>query len=576
MKLAVKRALLVTAALVAAVAVFALGGLPDRQHRLSLPASDGSVAGAFHVHTNRSDGRSSPDVIAAAAARAGLQFVVFTDHGDATRPPDPPTYRSGVLCLDGVEISTDGGHYIALDLPAAPYPLAGAPRDVAEDVERLGGFGVVAHPDSPKPELRWDAWQAPFGGLEILNLDTSWRLRVAESGAGAWLGLGHAVLTYPFRDAETLASLVTLTTGIETRYAAIAETRRVVALAGSDAHAKLQLTDDDPGYSGWSLPIPGYETVFRALSIRVRPDRPLDGDAARDGRSILDAIRAGRAYVVVDGLASPPFFEFTARRGEEAARQGGELSIGRPVTLTVDSNAPAGFVTEIWRGNRLLASGEGQTLTTTDDPGGPAAYRAQIRAPLRAGEGAMWIFSNAIYVGTNHEASREPGHGRPGPSTSLPLMQPGEASGWATEAEPSSRAEVRLAGEGSSLEFEYALGGGEPRSQFAALVVAIDGGVSPYDRLSFRARAARPMRLSVQARAGVSADGDDRWQRSVYVDEVEREYSVFFDDMSPVGETTTPRPRLDAVRSLMFVVELTSNTPGSSGRVLIASPALER
>src|SRR6516162_7307713 len=104
----------------------------------------------IHVHTNRSDGLSSPDEIAAAAARAGLKFVVFTDHGDATRKPDPPRYLSGVLCLDGVEISTTGGHYIALDMPASPYPLGGEPRDVVDDVKRMGGFGIVAHPDSPR------------------------------------------------------------------------------------------------------------------------------------------------------------------------------------------------------------------------------------------------------------------------------------------------------------------------------------------------------------------------------------------------------------------------------------------
>ena len=68
------------------------------------------IPSIIHVHTNRSDGLSPPDQVAAAAARAGLKFLIFTDHGDATRAPDPPSYRSGVLCLDGVEISTNGGH----------------------------------------------------------------------------------------------------------------------------------------------------------------------------------------------------------------------------------------------------------------------------------------------------------------------------------------------------------------------------------------------------------------------------------------------------------------------------------
>src|SRR6185295_6123121 len=122
-----KRFFIMTAAFVAAVAVLIGVTLPPRRLALS-PTPDATIPGAFHVHTNRSDGLSGPDEIAAAASRVGLKFVVFTDHGDGTRRPDPPTYRSGVLCIDAVEISTTAGHYIALGMPAAPYPLGGEPR----------------------------------------------------------------------------------------------------------------------------------------------------------------------------------------------------------------------------------------------------------------------------------------------------------------------------------------------------------------------------------------------------------------------------------------------------------------
>jgi hypothetical protein len=65
-----------------------------------------------------------------------------------------------VWCIDCGGIGTDGGHVIALGLPAAPYPLGGSPRDVVEDIARLGGFSLAAHPDSAKPELRWNDWDA--------------------------------------------------------------------------------------------------------------------------------------------------------------------------------------------------------------------------------------------------------------------------------------------------------------------------------------------------------------------------------------------------------------------------------
>ena len=92
-------------------------------------------------------------------------------------------------------------------MPAAPYPLGGEPRDVVEDVRRLGGFGIVAHPDSPKPELRWRDWTAPFDGIEWLNPDTSWRVHAQRprwrvAAAHCWRRCSH----YPFGRPETIAS----------------------------------------------------------------------------------------------------------------------------------------------------------------------------------------------------------------------------------------------------------------------------------------------------------------------------------------------------------------------------------
>src|SRR5262245_41987537 len=93
--LPVRKILYVTAAIAAAVFVFEILNLPPARLSLGTQFSDGTIPGIIHVHTNRSDGRATAKEVAAAAARAGLKFVVFTDHGDATVTPDPPIYRSG-------------------------------------------------------------------------------------------------------------------------------------------------------------------------------------------------------------------------------------------------------------------------------------------------------------------------------------------------------------------------------------------------------------------------------------------------------------------------------------------------
>ena len=262
-----KKLVLVAAALAAATIFFVGFTIPPRPIPLAA-ATDGSLPGILHVHTNRSDGLSGPDEIAAAAAKAGLKFLVFTDHGDGTRKPDPPQYRSGVLCLDGVEISTNGGHYIAIDMPASPYPLAGEARDVVEDVRRLGGFGIAAHPDSPKAQLRWTEWNSPFDGIEMLNPDTGWRVWAQQAGGDTpWAArrvLLSALIDYPIRPVAVMTSLMRPSGAIE-RWEQLTRRRRVVSIAGADAHAKLAPRSADPGDSRFALPLPSVRVLVSRL-----------------------------------------------------------------------------------------------------------------------------------------------------------------------------------------------------------------------------------------------------------------------------------------------------------------------
>ena len=34
---------------------------------------------------------------------------------------------------------------------------------------------MIAHPDSPRDDLRWRAWSVPYDAIEWLNADSEWR-----------------------------------------------------------------------------------------------------------------------------------------------------------------------------------------------------------------------------------------------------------------------------------------------------------------------------------------------------------------------------------------------------------------
>jgi hypothetical protein len=580
-----KRLAFATAAIAAAVVVLGVVSMPPR--RLALAAGDdGTVPGVLHIHTNRSDGRGTPDEIAAAAARAGLKFVVFTDHGNGTRAPDPPAYRSGVLCIDAVEISTTGGHYIALGMPRAPYPLGGEPQDVVEDVARLGGFGIAAHPGSPKPELAWRGWDAPIDGAEILNLDSAWRRLAAQPGLGAKMRLLGSAVTYPLRAPETIASFVAPSGDTIARWDHLSATRRIVGVAGADAHSNLTPWNSEPASTRLSLPFPGYETSFRTLSIHVRPRAPLTGNASADAGAVLDGIRGGNLYVAVDGLASPSEFAFTGEYDTPGGvvTSGGSLSAGQAITLRVRSNAPEAFTTTIWQGSRQVAAGRGRELSVTV-PGEPAAYRAEIHASDRAGD-PVWILSNPIYVRavtspstTDGEPDAPPPNSESSLDAATPIFDGQNFHDWNVEHDPSSSGSVvQAAIDGErALELEYQLAANASPHAYVALLRDLSEGLHGAEGVAFTARADRPMRVSVQLRTGAGLGPQDRWQRSVYVDASSRRVRLDFSDFTPVGDsTTTERPSIDRVRYVMFVVDETNTPAGASGRLAIAHVDLGR
>jgi len=508
-----RRLIVTVAILVIATVIFWLATLPARPLEIPLDAVDQdllrrTLRGAYHVHTTRSDGAGDRDAVAAAAARAGLKFVIFTEHGDGTRPPAPPAYVDGVLCLDGVEISTNGGHYVAIDLQAAPYPLAGEAAAVVEDVARFGGFGFAAHPDHPRPHLAWSDWTTPVDGLEWVNLDSAWR---DES----IVGLARVPFDYLLRPAGAIASILDRPVPTLDRWDALERIRPVVGMAAVDAHGSGRR--DGEGRAAKIGLGPGYEESFQTISNRVLLERPPSGDAVSDAGLLLTAIRAGRVYSVVDAIATNAVLRI---RPDDGA-------------FELASPLPSGARPE------LIRAGDRSRLEILFDgaPGTPPV---------------PWVVSN--WSGPRPIA--------PVPKLPQPLIaQPfRRSSPWRVEKDPASSGQVSVAEEAATLHYVLAEG---RTSQYVAAAVDLAPSL-PYSALIFDARAARPMRVSVQLRF---PDGE-RWVKSVYLDTQDREAAARVEEMVAAG-TPRPMPNVTTAESLLLVVDLVNSKPGDSGNFTI-------
>jgi hypothetical protein len=238
-----------------------------------------ALIGVVHVHHAPSHDSDAPfERVLEGARAAGLDFVVLTEHYDGEQEaPLPGGEHAGLhegqsgrplLVLVGVEVGTEDGHLLALDVPRTPT----AGLSAAETVERIhgwGGFAVVPHPFS---HGGFHAWDLPFDGLEVHNHASDWR-RFQGPLLPIWLvrfafnrdAVLARMLTRPERELERWDTLLT-------------EGRRVVGFSGADAHRNVSLF-------GWQLD--PYAQQFRSVHT-LCPDGTLTREAVwrflRQGR----------------------------------------------------------------------------------------------------------------------------------------------------------------------------------------------------------------------------------------------------------------------------------------------------
>ena len=347
--------------------------------------------GNLHTHTNYSDGHGSHDDIALAAIKAGLDFVIVTDHNVWVEGMDGYRYldRKRVLLLTGEEIHDQArepqkNHLLVYEALCELSPHASDPQELVDAVTQEGGLSFIAHPTDPaalafnEDDLSWVDWEVEgFTGLELWNVMSEFKSLLTSLPRSIWYAYNPTLIAsgpYP--------------SVLERWDRLLASGKKIVAIGGTDAHAT-------PVRLGpLRRIIFPYEFLFKTVNTHVLLREPLTGDFEIDRRRLFHAIREGNCFVGYDLPASTRGFRFTAQGEKGEVEMGDTAGIRFGVTLTISVPKRA----EI----RLLRNGKEihrwdyheTAVHTVNQPG---VYRAEAYLRYK-GKLRSWIFSNPIYI----------------------------------------------------------------------------------------------------------------------------------------------------------------------------------
>ncbi len=334
--------------------------------------------GVLHIHTTYSDGTGRVPDVARAAKRAGLRWIIITDHDDL-RAGAEAGWHDGVAVLAGYEITPERNHYLVCGLEEL-IPNTLPPAEYVRLVAEKGGLGFVAHPDErvtneyTRP-FRWDDWNLRgFTGIELWNYMSEWIERYSPRRRYVNYFLPQFVVRGP--TPATLAWWDRLAV----------EGWRPTGVVGADVHATRVRA------LGRVWEVFPYEHVFRALTDYLVLDSPLEADFAGAAAQILGALRAGRVI-----MANRTWGEAAGTRFEAHLPDGRRFTVGDevpaegPVALLFQ--APRKAHITLYRDGTPVARvrGERALWFTAHEPG---HYRAEARR-----WGQLWILTNHIHVG---------------------------------------------------------------------------------------------------------------------------------------------------------------------------------
>ena len=346
------------------------------------------VSCVLHLHTTYSDGTATVDELVTAAAAAGVDLVLLTDHDSLGARRDGQEGRHGrVSLLVGTEVSPKQGHYLAFGVDRE-IPHAGrSPLEIAAAVRDAGGVGFAAHPFSSGGRMLfpgltrrivlphgWPALDDPRGcdGIELWSLTTD--------AAEGWRTPAEAVRW--LRDPERAIAAGPPAHHLRC-WDELSASRRVPAIGGLDGH--------QPGIrvrGRVRSPLP-HRRTFDLLRTHLLCERALTGDVERDWQTVLSALASGAAWLTCPCVAPAYGARLWAERPDGAViRMGAEGPAG---TAVLRVRLPYEADVRVLRDGSRIHDAQGRDLDVPIEA--PGAYRVEARLG-----GRLWLLSNPVHL----------------------------------------------------------------------------------------------------------------------------------------------------------------------------------
>jgi hypothetical protein len=304
------------------------------------------------VHSVYSDGKLTPEQLAAAARAAGLDFIATTEHNTADAHGAWRTHvGDDLLVILGEEVTTQTGHWLALGTqPGQLVDWRYRVRDETvgrhlDQVHQAGGLCVAAHPHAPYPS---GVFMYPYQGFDVVEV---------------WNGLWTSELPW---NADNEAALAEWGRGLA---ADIRGGRWRPALGSSDTHLENQI----------GIP----QTVVLA--------EELSTDA------ILDGIRGGRSWIAESAAVELFLLAAVGDRSAgigERLKTNGELTVMLAEIRGVPSGAIS-FHTDWGTVHRASLPGSGSGVVEWRTSAEESQF---VRIEVRHPEGRMAALSNPILL----------------------------------------------------------------------------------------------------------------------------------------------------------------------------------